>query len=231
MSQSARRIRSAPVVAVGIVVLLVAATRGTAYAAKKITGKDIKNSSITGKDIKNKSLTGSDIKDSSLTGSDVKDSSLTGNDVKNGSLTAADVKAGTFAPAAALGGATIQKFSKRIPVSTPTAVIATYADVELRASCTGAGDVTLNAAKKAGGPSYAYGLTRVNLATGAVAAFTTGNFGNISLLPAGGTDAQTTAFFTSTTGKVVNLSVLARGTTNFSPAVNECLVAGTVIVG
>ena len=37
---------------------------GTAYAAAKITGKDIKNKSVTGKDIKNSSLSGTDVKDS-----------------------------------------------------------------------------------------------------------------------------------------------------------------------
>lgn len=37
---------------------------GTSYAAVKITGKDIKNSSITGKDIRNKSLTPRDFKGS-----------------------------------------------------------------------------------------------------------------------------------------------------------------------
>jgi hypothetical protein len=45
---------------------------GSAYAATKITGKQIKDSSITGKDIRNSSLTGKDVKNKSLTSSDVK---------------------------------------------------------------------------------------------------------------------------------------------------------------
>jgi hypothetical protein len=57
-------------------VALVAAMGGTSYAAKLITGKNIKNSSVTGKDIKNSSLTGSDIKNKSLTTSDLKASSV-----------------------------------------------------------------------------------------------------------------------------------------------------------
>ena len=45
---------------------LVVAMGGTSYAAVKITGKDVKNSSLTGKDVKNESLTGKDIKKRSV---------------------------------------------------------------------------------------------------------------------------------------------------------------------
>jgi hypothetical protein len=241
MKKPIRRVRSGPVVAVGVVVALLAASGGTAFAAAKVTSKniknntiksvDVKNGTLTGKDVKNSSLTGKDVKNSSLTGSDVKNESLTGSDVKNGSLTASDVAAGTFAPASALGGTTLQVISKRIPLSTSVATIATYLDVEVRAGCTAGGDVVLSARKKAGGASYAYGLTRVDLNADTIDAFDTGNLGTISLLPVAGTDAQTTATFTSSSGQVVNLSLLARGSSNFNPAVDECVVAGTVIVG
>src|SRR3954470_18676070 len=43
---------------------------GSAYAAAKITGRDVKNSSLTGKDVKNSSLTGGDVKDGSLLAGD-----------------------------------------------------------------------------------------------------------------------------------------------------------------
>ena len=56
---------------------LVLALGGTgAYAAGKVTGKDIKNSSVTGKDVKDGSLAGGDVEDGSLTGSDVKPGSV-----------------------------------------------------------------------------------------------------------------------------------------------------------
>ena len=45
---------------------LVVAMGGTSYAAVKITGKDVKNSSLTGKDVKNESLTGKDLKKQSV---------------------------------------------------------------------------------------------------------------------------------------------------------------------
>ena len=45
---------------------LVVAMGGTSYAAVKITGKDVKNSSLTGKDVKNESLTGKDVKKRSV---------------------------------------------------------------------------------------------------------------------------------------------------------------------
>lgn len=68
---------------------LVASLGGASYAAKVITGKDIKNGSITAKDVKAKTLTGKQVKDKSLTGADVKD----------GSLGAGDLAAGTLEPA------------------------------------------------------------------------------------------------------------------------------------
>lgn len=80
------------------VLALVASMGGASYAAKVITGKDIKNGSITGKDIKKKSLTGTQIKNSSLTGADVKDGSLNGGDLKDGSLGAAELAPGTLEP-------------------------------------------------------------------------------------------------------------------------------------
>jgi hypothetical protein len=43
---------------------------GTGYAAVRITGKDVKDSSLTGRDVKNSSLTTADVKDRSLRASD-----------------------------------------------------------------------------------------------------------------------------------------------------------------
>ncbi|CAN5476245.1 hypothetical protein BH11ACT8_BH11ACT8_06260 [soil metagenome] len=58
------------------ILALVTALGGTSYAAKLITGKDIKNNSVAGKDIKNNSLTGKDIKNKSLTAADLKKGTL-----------------------------------------------------------------------------------------------------------------------------------------------------------
>lgn len=75
-----------PSLALAVAVLaLVMAMGGTSFAAKLITGKNIKNESVTGADLKNRTVTGADLKDGSVTS----------GDVKNGSLTAADLKAGT----------------------------------------------------------------------------------------------------------------------------------------
>lgn len=59
-------------------VALFVALGGPSYAAKLVTGADIKDGSVTGKDVKN--------------------SSLRSADVKNGSLVAADLKADTLRP-------------------------------------------------------------------------------------------------------------------------------------
>ena len=55
---------------------------GSSYAAVKITGKQVKNSSLTGRDVRNNSLTGADVK------------KLGTKDVTNGGLLAEDFKAG-----------------------------------------------------------------------------------------------------------------------------------------
>ena len=45
---------------------------GSSYAAIRVTGKNVKDSSLTGRDIKNSSLTTSDLKDRSLLATDFK---------------------------------------------------------------------------------------------------------------------------------------------------------------
>ena len=51
---------------------LFAVLGGSAYAAAKITGKDVKNASLTGADVRNNSLTGRDVRNHSLTKKDIK---------------------------------------------------------------------------------------------------------------------------------------------------------------
>ncbi|MAS55678.1 MAG: hypothetical protein CMJ44_13845, partial [Pimelobacter sp.] len=77
-----------------------------AEAARKITGRDIKNNSVTSADIRNGSLTGKDVKNQGLTGgdikigtlisADVKDNNLRGKDVRDDTLTGADVDESTL---------------------------------------------------------------------------------------------------------------------------------------
>jgi hypothetical protein len=45
---------------------------GSSYAAIKVTGENVKNSSLTGKDLKNNSVTGADVKNQSLLSRDFK---------------------------------------------------------------------------------------------------------------------------------------------------------------
>ncbi|MGB0101019.1 MAG: hypothetical protein WBP61_12140 [Nocardioides sp.] len=53
---------------------LVVALSGSAYAAKLISSKDIKNNSVTGKDLKNNSVTGKDLKKGAVQLSDLSNS-------------------------------------------------------------------------------------------------------------------------------------------------------------
>jgi hypothetical protein len=85
MANIRKRLTFANVVSV---LALFVALGGTSYAAIKITGKNVKNSSLTGKDIKNSSLTTSDVKNRSLLSKDFKAGQLPagprGADGKNG---------------------------------------------------------------------------------------------------------------------------------------------------
>lgn len=92
-----RRLTLPNLVAVLVVTLVLGS--GTAYAAKKITGKQIKDNSVSTKDITDGSLTGTDVADGSLSATDILDGTLTGVDVKDGSLTGADVQDGSIGSA------------------------------------------------------------------------------------------------------------------------------------
>ena len=53
-------------------IALFVALGGSSYAAIKVTGKNVKDSSLTGKDIKNSTVTSSDVKNRSLLAADFK---------------------------------------------------------------------------------------------------------------------------------------------------------------
>jgi hypothetical protein len=59
---------------------------GSSYAAIKVTGQDVRNSSLTGKDIKDNSVTGKDVK--GLKSADVTDGALLARDFGSGQLPA-----------------------------------------------------------------------------------------------------------------------------------------------
>jgi hypothetical protein len=85
---------------------LFVALGGSSYAAIKITGKNVKDSSLTGKDVKN----------SSLTTSDVKNRSLLAKDFKRGQLQRGP--AGPAGPTGAKGDAGTSVFSSSVPSGT-----------------------------------------------------------------------------------------------------------------
>lgn len=71
-----RRIpRPSPALLVAIVALFMA-LGGTSYAALKITGKNVENSSLTGIDVKNKSLAEKELKPDTLTGGRIQEATL-----------------------------------------------------------------------------------------------------------------------------------------------------------
>ena len=76
MSALSRRIRRPSPALIVAVVALVMALGGTSYAAIKITGKNVANSTLTGLDMRNKSLGGKEMKPDTLTGDQIDESAL-----------------------------------------------------------------------------------------------------------------------------------------------------------
>jgi hypothetical protein len=110
---------------------LFVALGGSSYAAIRITGKNVKNSSLTGKDVKNSSLTSSDVKNRSLLSKDFKKGQLPrgpqglpgapGNDFSASStLKSGEVLSGPFGAASSGSGSgnflvDAIEFSPRLP--------------------------------------------------------------------------------------------------------------------
>jgi hypothetical protein len=111
-----RRIpRPSPALLVAIVALFMA-LGGTSYAALKITGKNVENSTLSGADIKNKSLEEKELKPETLTGSRINESTL--GTVPHATNADNAVNAQTAAKAAdadKLGGLAPGDFMRNIP--------------------------------------------------------------------------------------------------------------------
>ncbi|HEV2790176.1 MAG TPA: hypothetical protein VGV69_02625 [Solirubrobacterales bacterium] len=81
---------------VAYVALFAALGTGTAFAAEKITGKDIALNAVRSKHLKNGQVRGADLAANAVTGDKVADGSLGGADVADNSLTGADVDESTL---------------------------------------------------------------------------------------------------------------------------------------
>jgi hypothetical protein len=111
------------------VVALFAALGGTSYAAAKITGKMIENSTITGFDVKNKSLGPKEIRPESLTGNQIDEAQL-GPVPMAAKATDADTVGGQ--PASSFMVKQARGFEAPIPAATNianNAVVGTLADL------------------------------------------------------------------------------------------------------
>jgi hypothetical protein len=86
-----RRLSLPQIVAILAVALVLGS--GTAYAAKQVTSKTIKNNTIKSVDVKDGALTGTDVADGSVTSADILDGTLTTADVATDTLSAADLAA------------------------------------------------------------------------------------------------------------------------------------------
>jgi hypothetical protein len=96
---------------------LFVALGGSSYAAIKITGKNVKNSSLTGRDIKNSSLTTSDVKNRSLLAKDFKTGQLPAG--QSGTPGAKGDPGPTFGDAVQVGTATVARCDDTTVASYP----------------------------------------------------------------------------------------------------------------
>jgi hypothetical protein len=78
-----RKLIPSPSMGVALLALMVALS-GTAYAAAKINGKNIKKGTVSSKQIKNNSVTGGDIRNGTIKTADVADGSLGAGDLAAG---------------------------------------------------------------------------------------------------------------------------------------------------
>jgi hypothetical protein len=127
---SARRIPRPSAALVVSFAALFAAMSGTGYAAFKITGSSIVNSTVTGADIKNKSLGPQEHKPDSLGGAQIKES-LLGTVPQAAKATDADTVGGT--PASAFMVKMPRAFEAPIPAANNianNAVVGTLADLQ-----------------------------------------------------------------------------------------------------
>jgi hypothetical protein len=84
---------------------LIVALSGTAYAAKKVNSKQIKDNAVQSVDVKDENLTGSDVKDGSLGTGDVADGVLGSADLADGGVNSADIANGAVGAGKIAGGA------------------------------------------------------------------------------------------------------------------------------
>lgn len=90
-----RQLINLPSLAAGLAIgaLLVS---GSAYAARSITSKDIKNNTIKSQDIKDGSITGQDIGTGTITSQHIQNGQVSGADLEDGGVTTADILDGTI---------------------------------------------------------------------------------------------------------------------------------------
>lgn len=86
---------------------LAVALSGTAYAAAKINGKNIKKGTVASKQIKDKSLLGRDIKDGTVANADIADGAVNGSKIADGAVNGAKIADGSVAAGDLASGAVV----------------------------------------------------------------------------------------------------------------------------
>lgn len=99
LNRAARELLS-PAMVVALLALALS-LGGTAYAAKLITSKDIKNNTVRSVDLRNGGVTAADLKDGAVGGPEIKDGAVGGVDIADGGVGSVDIADG------AVGGADV----------------------------------------------------------------------------------------------------------------------------
>ena len=102
LNRAARELLS-PAMVVALLALALS-LGGTAYAAKLITSKDIKNNTVRSVDLRNGGVTAADLKDGAVGGPEIKDGAVGGADIADGGVGSADIADGGVGGADIAGG-------------------------------------------------------------------------------------------------------------------------------
>jgi hypothetical protein len=218
---------------------------GPAVAAQLIGSKEVRNNSLTAKDIKDRSLLGRDMKSNTLTGRTIKGLSsrdmvlegIDGSVIDESSLTevpraAGAARADSAATADAVKGSRIVRIAYAPLAGAGTTTVLDEGGLALRASCTGAGTLAVEAAASGIGGAVAHVTATAGGANSTTTAAASDNDlrsgDTLNVIPAGASNATGTLSFYSPGGDTITLDYLAQDGLG-SGRGYQCLFSGTAV--
>jgi hypothetical protein len=227
--------RPSPATILALIAVLATWTTSS-FAARLLTGKDIRDRSLTGAELRSNSVTGRVV--ANLSGRDLLTDSIDGTDVEESSL--AEVpsarRAGSAAhaddatSAASLSGARLRRVSYARPAGSDTANALELGGLTLRARCSASGDLDVTAMTSGSSLVRVATTLRSGNSTSAGFAkddeFTPGD--EFDVLAGGSDNSQGTLTYYALDGDIVTVTFLAESAVASGRGFS-CLFAGTAV--